>query len=99
MTDNQRHERLAVLRERCQGCRHARPNDPGAWRGVTLECKEDHDNWCRSPADHWNNHCTIASIETWSESTHNLWWNAYASPLLCLAMTDRPCPKYGRALP
>lgn len=96
MTDNERHDRLAVLRERCQGCRWSRPLGPDAWLGGTMECEKDHDAWCRDLADYWDNHCVVASIETWNESTRNLWWELCASPRLCLAMTDRPCPKYGR---
>lgn len=97
LTDNQRHERLAVLRERCLGCRHVRLNGHGVWQNITAECMADHVGKYQGKEKNWATHCAIASVDPWSELARQVWWYQYASPRLCLAMTDNPCPKYERA--
>jgi hypothetical protein len=97
MTDNQRHERLAVLHERCRTCRHAGVR-PQPWHGATLSCGSAALNSTGLATSDWFwlNSNVVASVENWNITLPE-WWVSHARPAQCVTMSEQPCPSYERS--
>mgnify|MGYP001290685302 CR=1 FL=1 len=92
MTDNERHERLAVLADRCKGC---------SLSSIAFFHHQYTESRClgSSNASHvttwWRARCVVASTTNWARAPGG-WWDEYAGPGDCTAASEFPCPMYRR---
>ena len=94
MTDNERHERMDVLRNRCGTCAHL--GSPSRWqegRGITARCCYQSKMFDLT----WGDCCNVASIKDWENvHPHQGWWETFANPVRCTRSSETPCPDYQR---
>ena len=102
MTDNERIERLKVLKDRCGTCRHLYTEIFSSL--ADHECRADGGRgWFQlSEVERdWHNLCVVASVKDQSVGIvrrNGNWWS-HATPSFCTKASETPCPTYQRADP
>mgnify|MGYP001309640282 CR=1 FL=1 len=98
MTDNERHERLGVLRDRCCTCQHRITHEAPTRYGINAFCRPFGTFACFQNGTVWSDSCSIASVTDWAVAPGD-WWEDFAQPQRCLRASETPCPGYERTDP